>query len=1557
MIRRYAAEQGLLWLDPAVDLFEPLSERSFDYLFSAANLTVLSKQLLRLPQCGAINFHDSLLPAYGGLHATSWALMDGVCEHGVTWHWMTGQVDRGDILKQRVVPVAKDETAFSLNKKCVEAGVASFAELIDELASHKVVGTCQDSTRRSYFSKFQRPPDAAILSWERGAAELGAFCRALDFGSAPNPLGHPKVRIGEDYWIVGELKTLSTRSGAAPGTILEVGEGGISIATATEDVRVSRLTAFDGTALDPQTILERAGVRPGDRMQMPGVDLREKLAQHSAGLARNEQFWRERLATLRPLRLGKPEHEASVTGPGFWAVDVALPPSVGRRFAGTEADAANEWLFACWAAFVMRQTEETSFDVGFSNAATLRLAKDLDGLVAEVIPVRLELSQQQLVSELEAELRLELARIGERQSYWRDLPRRDPAIEKRGNAASVLPVSVHLGGGELPSPQVLLVRIDAAAGRCQWIYATDRLSESTVVRWARQWSSFIEMAAESADRPVMEMPLLSDADSRQLLRDWNATAGESTEHTCKHELFEAQVKRDPNRVAVVFGDGELTYGELNARANQLAHYLRAHGVGPDVLVGICMKRSLEMVVALLAIFKAGGAYVPLDPEYPKERIAFMLEDSEAAVLLTQARLAAMLPPHNATVIQVDADWPAIERESVENPVTSVTSSNLAYVIYTSGSTGKPKGVMVEHRNVVNFFAGMDQTIGAEPPGVWLAVTSISFDISVLELFWTLTRGFKVVLQAEQPSQIQSTPVREHRREISRNVAFSLFYFATDEGGPAAEKYRLLLDGARFADANGFEAVWTPERHFHAFGGLYPNPSVTSAALAAITDQIQIRAGSVVLPLHHPVRVAEEWSVVDNLSKGRVGISFASGWQANDFVLAPDSYRNSKEIMIREIETVRKLWRGETVMYRNGKGEEIPVKILPRPIQRELPVWITAAGNPETFRMAGESGANVLTHLLGQSVDAVAEKIRVYRDAWQRRGHPGQGRVTLMLHTFVGENLDAVRETVRKPFSDYLRSSVDLIKNAPSAFPTFAPNRSPSVALDQAMKTGKFSEADMEALVAHAFDRYFETSALFGTPEICSRMVERLKKVGVDEVACLIDFGVGADAVLDSLRHLNELRERCDGAPQSVGAAVEVGAGGRDAEVSSHANESAVHRSVSEQIRAHGVTHLQCTPSMARMLLAESGGPEALGRLTKLLVGGEALPAALAEELARVVRGEILNMYGPTETTVWSTVAQVRPREGRIHIGRPIANTQVYVLDQRMRPVPIGVTGELFIGGAGVARGYWKRSELTAERFVSDPFSDTPGSRLYRTGDAVRYYDDGNLEFLGRLDNQVKVRGHRIELQEIESALDRHPDVRQSVVIASDEPASRLLGYIIPRNGTKPAPGSLRTFLHQSLPEFMVPELFVFLDAMPLTPNGKVNRRALPPPHLVRTEIPDGYQAPRTPTEEELAKIWEKELGLERAGVHDNFFDLGGNSLLAVQIAFRIRQTFQVELPLHTFFDRPTIAALAVDLEQKLMEHADDAKLEELLAEIEGVSECTGAGLSEKATPIETRHNG
>ena len=609
-------------------------------------------------------------------------------------------------------------------------------------------------------------------------------------------------------------------------------------------------------------------------------------------------------------------------------------------------------------------------------------------------------------------------------------------------------------------------------------------------------------------------------------------------------------------------------------------------------------------------------------------------------------------------------------------------------------------------------------------------------------------------------------------------------------------------------------------------------------------------------------------------------------------------------MLDTITTLRSLWRGESATFEGPDGKPVQIRTLPRPVQQDIPIWITTAGNPETYRQAAEQKAYVLTHLLGQSVEELAEKIRLYRETWAACGHEGEGHVTLLLHTLVGEDEDTVRELARGPMKNYLKSAVFLVKAAAWNFPTFKKlSEESGQTLDEYFEN--MPPEDMDALLDFAFERYYETSGLFGTPDRCLQMVDKLKDIGVNEIGCLIDFGAPTQVVLDHLPSLNQVRKLANPASTRLDA----------------------HRylSIEELCDRYAVTHLQCTPSMAGMLVADSGTRKALSGLRQMMVGGEALNEQLAQQLATLIDGRLSNMYGPTETTIWSTTHDIQVDDLEVSIGRPIANTSCYVLDEFMQPVPAGHSGELFIGGDGVVRGYHDRDDLNRERFLPDPFR--PGGRMYKTGDRVYWRDDGTLMYMGRMDNQIKILGYRIEPGEIESLLRRIDGIHEAaVILREDRPGDkRLVAYLKCDHSHKPAIDDVRHALAAELPEFMVPSLFVYLEEMPLTANNKIDRNALPAPdaiHISRSE----YIAPHTETENRLAGIWKQVLEVEQISATDNFFDLGGHSLTAIQVIHMIRQTFDIDLSLQAIFRYPLLASLAEHVDEGIIASSNEADI-------------------------------
>jgi amino acid adenylation domain-containing protein len=619
-------------------------------------------------------------------------------------------------------------------------------------------------------------------------------------------------------------------------------------------------------------------------------------------------------------------------------------------------------------------------------------------------------------------------------------------------------------------------------------YNTALFDGASIKRMVGHLERLLEAIVDNPEGRISELSILSDSERQQLLVKWNETGREFPETQCIHQFFEARVARSPDSTALVYENKRLTYGELNARANRLAHHLQSLGVGPEVLVGIFMERSVEMVIGILAVLKAGGAYVPLDPDYPQERLACMLEDAGISVLLTQEPLVKSLPAHEAKVVCLDADWPAITLQRDENPGSEVTAENLAYVIFTSGSTGRPKGAMNTHRGISNRLLWMQEAYRLQTGDRVLQKTPFSFDVSVWEFFWPLMTG-----------------------------------------------------------------------------------------------------------------------------------------------------------------------------------------------------------------------------------------------------------------------------------------------------------------------------------------------------------------------ACLVVAVPGG-----------------------------------------HKDSAYLAQVIAEQ----KITTIHFVPSMLQAFLHEGNSLGLCGSLKRVICSGEALTPELKDQLFARLDVELHNLYGPTEAAVDVTYwACKRERSLRsVPIGYPIANTQLYLLDSFLQPVPIGVPGELHISGIGLARGYAHRPDLTAEKFIPNPFSDHAGERLYKTGDLAHYRDDGSIEFLGRIDHQVKIRGYRIELGEIETVLRQHPDIRNAVIIDKEVSADKkLIGYVVAEGQENPSTTELKEFLRRKLPEYMVPSSFVFLKDVPLTPSGKLDRKALPEPDRIESRAGEDHVGPRTAMERAIAEAWQEVLGMERVSAHDNFFDLGGHSLLSLKAIVKIEE--------------------------------------------------------------------
>jgi natural product biosynthesis luciferase-like monooxygenase protein/amino acid adenylation domain-containing protein len=1015
-------------------------------------------------------------------------------------------------------------------------------------------------------------------------------------------------------------------------------------------------------------------------------------------------------------------------------------------------------------------------------------------------------------------------------------------------------------------------------------YNTDLFQRAFIDAMLANFNYFLNKCFEKSSKALSSLDFIDFDQKAQIVNQFNNTGIAIEKEISFLDLFNRQIEINYDKIAVKFGSDALTYRELDQRSSSLATALLEAGVKKGIIVGLMAERSVELLIGILGILKAGAIYLPLDPFYPLDRTDYILKDSEASFIVGTEKIKSLLPD-TVPFIDVNCADTLSSKDRINFP--SLNSNDSAYLIYTSGSTGNPKGVEVSHGNLYNFLIGMGEIfkMPLENNEIWLAVTSISFDISILELIWTLSRGSSVVIHPELPIPFSEKP----------KMDFSIFYFPTYSSDASGfNKYKLLIDGSKFADNNNFEAIWVPERHFHSFGDQFPNPSIAAAAVSTITKKIKLRSGSVVLPLHDPVRVAEEWSMVDNLSSGRVELSIASGWHPNDFVLGTGNYENRHQEMRDGIDTLRNLWNGGSLTRKNGLNKDFSFKIHPTPVQKNLNIWITAAGSIETFKYAGRIGANILTHLLGQGFDELSEKIQIYRETLKEHGYdPKTRKVALMLHTFLGEDVNDVKHIVEEPFKNYLSNSLNLLKPL-------------------AEELGLDLENDKEPLLEVGFNRFFNTGSLFGTPESCLEIIENVYKIGIDEIACLIDFGINENLVVDHFQYLGKLQNLTNRRYNQYQFMQEL--------IDSLSEES----STASLIEKFQITHMQSTPSFFQELLEQSEGKNSLPQLETILVGGEALKQSLADKMHTLTSGPIYNMYGPTETTIWSSVGILDNREG-VHIGKPIANTEIYIMDEYDNICPVGVYGEICISGKGVSKGYYNRSDLTDRKFINHPF--TEGKKLYRTGDIGRWDFQGQLNCVGRIDHQVKINGYRVELQEIENVIHKVSGILQTAVCKINEnDESKLVAYI--KSDNKVTPETLKEKLQLQIPYFMVPKVIIEVNEFPLTPNGKIDISKLPKPgdEISTKRI---LILPENDIEKKLIDVWATFLDRNDLSVDDNFFEIGGNSMKAFQLLTAVNQKLQIQLKILVFFQYPTIRKLAAYIKNLDADDSSETTSDEL----------------------------
>ncbi len=729
-----AARFGIPHAGTRAEIASACERCEYDYLFSVNNPWIIPSSLLSRARQAAINFHNSLLPRYGGLHASSWALAHGENEHGISWHQMLAEIDAGPIFKQLVVPISSSDTALTLNAKGFDAAALAFEELVADILAQRLQSRPQQG-ERSYYGARVRPATAGLIDFDRPAAELSNLVRALDFGHSHNPLGMAKVLLGDRAIVARRLRVLGYRNGAAPGTLLACDEREIVVATQTDDVVLSGLSELGGeelSAADVNTHLKR---RLGSVLLGLDAAARQAISDFNERVCLHEAYFAKRLASLIVLQHSYATHGTSTE---VRCVDLPLTAAVLAR-----ENASDVHAFDVVAAYLARLSTDAQFDVGLLCEASAQLPA---GLFAAVAPLRLSREHEVSAADFLVQARADLQRAQAAGSYALDITSRRPELLGRPSKPS-WPIALSFASEPRPEPFAnLTFWLPSGAQAPSLLVPADKPSWQLDALDA-QLACVAQALIASPNLTVADLPLLDDAERHRILVEWNQTQAPIPD-ACVHTLIERQAAATPQAVAVRFGANSLTYAELDRRANQLAHALVTRGVRKGDLVALCIARSVDVVVGMLGILKSGAAYVPIDPSYPADRVAAMLSQSAVRVAVTTHNLRSTLLTQVELTVCFDSDVVELSQQATHAPQVDVTPHDLIYVIFTSGSTGAPKGVQIRHRSLVNHSLAIAHNCALTARDRILCSASVSFDVAAEQIYPALFSGAQVVVRPD-----------------------------------------------------------------------------------------------------------------------------------------------------------------------------------------------------------------------------------------------------------------------------------------------------------------------------------------------------------------------------------------------------------------------------------------------------------------------------------------------------------------------------------------------------------------------------------------------------------------------------------------------------------------------------------------------------------------------------------------------------------------------------------------------------------------------------------------
>jgi amino acid adenylation domain-containing protein len=734
-----------------------------DYLFSIVNYQILPDWLLVLPKYFAINYHDSLLPTYAGSHATSWAIINNEKQHGVSWHVMTKKVDAGDILKQGTVQVSQDETALSLNLKCFDLAIHTFSELVDELVTYTYIRKAQELSQRTFYSFKQKPSGNGWLNWNDTAENIERLFRALSFGNYTNRLGTLKIIVDNQIYIISDLKATKNKSKHSPGILSQLHYNEIRVSTTSHDVVIRQLKTVDANLHDIEAFIIKHQLKQGDCLFIPILKLRENYQQLSADLAKYENFWLSQLIQAKPVDLPFLSYEKkkkTYVGVLFSSFKLTrtLKAKLKKQF--NNVDSFESVLLTTCLLYLSCLNEQKTVSVDLSSSSLLAKVTTFAPLVSSYVPFTLQFKGQSSFKDILQRVEKQQVQINKKETYLEDIYVRYPALSE---AFQVMAISIIIGPITAEHFKFWhAITLSIVEDKISIYVAKELLNENlhaVLANISGHLQVILDSAADNPETNSCNIPLLTTREQQKILVKWNKTRIPYPEKTVT-QLFEQQVKKIPNNIAVIFAEQQLTYYQLDEKTSQLAHYLWGLGVKAGSFVAICVERSLEMVIGLLGIVKAGGVYVPIDPEYPKDRIEYIISDTNPKIILTQEKILVknqtVFKNRKVLLLDKENDFNQANAKLKRRKITFRPRNNV-YVLYTSGSTGKPKGVVIQHSSLVSFLTAMSRMFRLKRKDTFFAITPISFDISALEIYLPLISGAKLLLANEEskinPSKI------------------------------------------------------------------------------------------------------------------------------------------------------------------------------------------------------------------------------------------------------------------------------------------------------------------------------------------------------------------------------------------------------------------------------------------------------------------------------------------------------------------------------------------------------------------------------------------------------------------------------------------------------------------------------------------------------------------------------------------------------------------------------------------------------------------------------------